>query len=71
MDDAKKSIEALEKLAQQIKITQFAFDTAHLIVDALGNIPVIAPFMAAAGYVLSFLELFIPSDTEILLEALQ
>ena len=46
-------------------------NTAQEILADLENITVIAPFAAVLGFALSFLQGFLPSDRDILLEALQ
>ena len=61
----------MKELAESIKVTEFAFDTAHTVIDALSSIEAIAPFMAIAGFALFFIEFFIPSQAEILLKALK
>ena len=55
MSEAQKSIKALKDLAEKIKITKFAFETAEGVVEALGKIPILAPFMAVGGFILGFL----------------
>ena len=41
------------------------------MLDALSVFETVAPFLAVVGWVLSFIQLFLPSDTEIILEALE
>ena len=55
---AQESLKAIEKLSETLKKTEFSFDTAETVLNALSFITPLAPFLAVGGFILAFLEIF-------------
>jgi uncharacterized membrane protein YraQ (UPF0718 family) len=61
----------MQKLAEAIKATEEVFEVAEDVEAALSIFEEVAPFLAIAGFVLSFVKLFMPSETEMIMKALE
>jgi hypothetical protein len=61
----------MKKIIEAVKVTKEVTKAAEAVESALSLFKTVAPFLSAAGYVLSFIEMFEPSDTEIILDAIE
>lgn len=66
-DNAKKSVTAIKNLADSVQETAAAEATADTVVTALDGLEAVSNVFAIAGVFLSFVELFLPDEDQMIL----
>lgn len=60
----------MDALSSAIEVTDSAFKTADAVIDGIELCEAADPIFAVLGFVTSFVKLFTPSETDILLQEL-
>jgi hypothetical protein len=69
-ENAKKSITAIKNLSTSIKATNQASGTANAVISALDGLKQLENVLGIAGTLLSFVDLFLPSEDQLIMDQL-
>lgn len=69
--NATKSVKAIKDLATSIQVTEAAEATADTVVSALDGLQAVSNVFGIAGVFLSFVELFLPDEDQMILKELK